>query len=273
MDRPAWPDDIESHLDPDAPIEQLGRSRWRIGQHTVSNLGPDGIGAVPELGRFLGRLAEVVPFGVPRVVAAASDWLVTERPPGQPADRPELHPEPGALAGRIGAGLASLHALPPVLDRLGQDPEDDGWGAIVDRCRRAVEAGAVDPGQLPAPYDRYPPERLLELLIEAGERGGDRPDGSDGRDTGVLCHGSATAGHFLIEGDRLVGIDGFDVAVVADRHLDLAAAHLSVARVLGAEAVFALYEGYGVDPDLARLDRAILAVRLLGLPGLAGVEA
>jgi aminoglycoside phosphotransferase len=191
--------------------------------------------------------------------------VVTELGPGERADRPDRHPEPGSLPRAVGLGLAALHALPP--DLLGRpvDAGVDGWAPIIERCRAAVESGAVDPAALRPPYDRYGPERLLELLVAADGAPGaaDRPDRPDAAP--VLCHGSPTLDRILVDGDRFAGFDGFETSLVADRHLDLAIAHLAVAEQLGAEAVIGLYEGYGAEPHLLRLDRAVLAAQLLGL--------
>ncbi|MEM9563448.1 MAG: phosphotransferase [Actinomycetota bacterium] len=208
---------------------------------------------------WLGRAA---PFPVPEVVGVDGPWVVTTALPGFTADRTDAHPEPAALPGAIGAGLAALHALTPPPDLLtGPDAEDlatpaDGWASVIERCATRVEDGLV--AGLPTPYDRYEPDRLLELLIEGvgGERAGVEPP--------VLSHGRPSPDRILIDGDRFAGFIELDAVLLADRHLDLATAHLWVAELFGGESVFALYEGYGADPDLARLDRGVLAVRLLG---------
>jgi aminoglycoside phosphotransferase len=68
-------------------------------------------------------------------------------------------------------------------------------------------------------------------------------------------------------------MEGFGSLIVADRHLDLAIAHLSVGAVLGQEAVFGFYDAYGRDPDLIRLDRAVLVAHVLGaVPALETTE-
>jgi aminoglycoside phosphotransferase len=124
-----------------------------------------------------------------------------------------------------------------------------------------VEAGLVDPAALPRPYDRYRPQRLLELLIEGGSVEAGPP---------VLCHGRPDLDRCLVDRSHFSGFDGLEWAVVADRHLDLAVAHLGVAAILGAEAVPSLYDGYGADPDLILLDHHILAAHLLWAGGVPG---
>lgn len=259
-DRP-WPSPVDAALDrPDDPIEALADDRWAVGSRRVHRFGHPDAARIHQ--RFLTDLAGTSTFAVPRVLGRDGPWLVTEVPAGLAADRPDRHPEPGNLARLIGEGLAALHALPSSL--LGPEAEADPWAPIVERCRRSVDDGLVDAATLPAPYDRYQPDLLLEMLVNGGAAAG-RPS-----EPPVLCHGAPEAGRFLIDGDHFVGFDAIDSPLVADRHLDLAVAHLSVADALGAEAVYAFYDGYGTDPDLARLDRAILARHLLLPPVRSG---
>lgn len=252
-DRP-WPQPVDAVIDrPDEPIELQTADRWAVGSRRVHRFGHPDHAQLHR--RFLDALVGPAPFAVPTVVGGDGSWLVTEAPAGLPADRPDRHPEPGNLARLIGEGLAALHALPVSL--LGVEAEIDPWAPIVERCRRSVDGGLIDAAALPAPYNRYEPERLLEMLVDGGAVAG-RP-----ADVPTLCHGAPSAARFLVDGERFVGFDAIDSALAADRHLDVAVAHLSVANVLGAEAVYGFYEGYGTDPDLASLDRAILARHLL----------
>lgn len=256
-DRP-WPTPVDAIIDrPDDPIEAMADDRWAVGSRRVRRFGD--ADAVSANRRLLDDLAEVSTFAVPSVIGGDGPWLVTEAPNGVPADRPDRHPEPGNLARLIGEGLAAFHALPIALldGEAAGERDTDPWTPIVERCRRSVDDGLVDAAKLPAPYDRYQPDRLLEMLVDGGAAAG-RPS-----EAPTLCHGAPEAARFLIDGDRFVGFDAIDEPLVADHHLDLAVAHLSVADALGAEAVYGFYEGYGTDPDLARLDRAILARHLL----------
>jgi aminoglycoside phosphotransferase len=220
--------------------------------------------AAAAFGGWLERLAAAAPFATPTLVGSVDGWLVTARPATASAAEPDRHAEPGLLAAAVGHGLRQIHDLPPAL--LGPSATDDataevtdlaGWGVVVARCRAAVAAGRVDAADLVAPYDRYEPERLLDLLAERF------PDGVDRDRAPVLCHGAADPARFAVDAGRFAGLDRWDGPLVADPHLDLAAAHLGVQRSLGAEAVYGLYEGYGSDPELIVLDRAILAVVLL----------
>lgn len=275
MPHPPWPATIDRVLGAAAaegdPVRQAAGgqvARWVIGPLgplVVANFERDGEAAA-HVAR-LEALAEVSPFAVARVVERDGPWLVTERPPGLPADQPDRHPEPGSLATAVGRALSAIHGLPTDAAVGADQHPADGWAPVVERCRRLVATGSVEVEALPAPYDRYGADRLVELLEEsvatllAGDRSVPDPP--------VLCHGSATPSRVLVDGSELTGIDGFESALVADRHLDLATAHLWVAELLGAEAVFGLYDGYGCDPHLGRLDAAVLAAHLLGLGPIA----
>ncbi len=175
---------------------------------------------------------------------------------GAPASAPEKHAEPGRLAPVVGQGLRRLHDLdPPSLVEHGA-----GWTDLADECRRRADADLIDPSALPTPYDRYRAEQLLSLLAET------RPANEDP----VRCHGAATLDRFLIVDGEFAGFTDLtekadlDRLPIVDRHLDLAVVHLDVHRILGPEAVFALYDGYGRDPDLAALDHYVLMAHLLG---------
>lgn len=253
-DRP-WPAVVERLVAcSEEPSVARGPDRWSVGPLTVRRF-PDDRSRQATVA-LLDRLAGSAPFAVPTIVGEAGRWLVTARPDGHPADRPELHADPDELVTAVGAGLKALHDLP--LSALRADDgarPPEGWPAVAERCRAAVADGLVDSAALPGPYDRYRPDELLAMLI------GGRPSAEDL----VCCHGSPSAGMLLVAGGRFVGFDGIESALVADRHLDLAVAHQSVQHHLGPEAVFRLYDAYGGDPDVIRLDHYVLASHLLGL--------
>jgi hypothetical protein len=213
--------------------------------------------------------------------SSAAAGLIAPAGVGFGIDEPERHAEPGMLARLAGEGLAALHRLPTTSAIPGTDgaPADAGdsavaaasfpadqaqpgaeqaWRSVIERCRRAVADGSVVAAELAEPYRRYQPAELLDM-VTGSSVGWSDDDGP------VWCHGLPSAEAFRIEGGRFVGFADFDRAVVADRHLDLAIAHWGIDRVLGAEAVYGLYEGYGQDPDLLRLDHYLLVANLLGL--------
>lgn len=255
-----WPDEIGAALDGDpGPVTEIGPGLWRTVTGTVRRFhGDDPIDEVD----LLRRLGSAAPFPVPQVLAVCGRWAALRLPPGRPAHRPENHGDPDDLVVAIGSGLRSLHELPLTVVRgdvataggcVARSPAE-GWEAVAARCRLMVESGAVERDRLPAPYDRYGPARLLSMLI----------DGRPETEEPVCCHGFPVAERILVDGGRFAGFERYDTTLVADRHLDLAVAHLSVQHHLGPEAVFRFYDSYGADPDLVRLDHYVLAAHLLG---------
>ncbi len=174
-------------------------------------------------------------------------WLVT-LPSGHPAHRPDLQPVPDQVPGLVGEALRRMHDL---------DVEpcsfSAGWEVQHATIAAAVDAGRLDITALPAPYDRYGADRLLELLVEG------RPDTA----TIVVCHGAPALSNLWFDQGQLSATTGHHRLGLADPHLDLAVAHRSLQSWFGGEAVFGFYEGYGSDPDLVRLDHYVLIDVLL----------
>jgi aminoglycoside phosphotransferase len=75
----------------------------------------------------------------------------------------------------------------------------------------------------------------------------------------------------MVAGPTFSGFDRIDVMMAADRHFDLAVLHRSVHDLLGPEAVFRLYDAYGLEPDLIRLDHYILASHLIVEPSASPI--
>ena len=167
-------------------------------------------------------------------------------------DPPDRHAEPGRLAEAMGEGLRRLHVRPVPEPR----PGGAGWPGLFAACRHRVESGVVEAAVLPPPYDRHRPDRLLALVA----------DGRPAAEDEVWCHGRPTARSVWVLDGRFAGFSPPrpGESTIADRHLDLAVAHLSVHEVLGPEAVFAFYDAYGRDADLVRLDHYLLIAHLLG---------
>ncbi len=241
-----------------------GVERWQAGSATVYRFGPDALSAGDRFRSFIRALAPVASFEVAPIVADSGSWLVTGRPTGVPADRPDHHADPDDLVVALGAGLRALHEIPAeqFAEVLGGEvlggERARGWPAVADRCRQAVEEGRVDQARLPHPYDRYSPDRLLALWLDGGPSAERRS--AEGP---VLCHGTPGAERFIIDGGRFSGFDRMEAPLIADRHLDLAIAHQSVQHHFGPEGVFRLYDAYGRDPDVVLLDHYILACHLL----------
>ncbi len=194
-------------------------------------------------------LAEHVPTAraVHRVDEGDWAWLVSERLPGVPAHRPDLHGDVGSLAEVAGAALRRLHAIP--LDHAPSTIER-GWEAL---SRLAEATAAHGLGELDEAYQRYEADELLSIWC-AG-----RPPVEDL----VICHGDPALPNLMAFRGDFTGFVDLSAVRIADRHLDLAHAHVSIHRNLGAEAVYVFYEAYGTDPDLLRLDHYLLAKQLL----------
>ncbi len=178
-----------------------------------------------------------------------------ERLPGRPAE----------VAEAVGAALARLHAG----DGDGAGPESGAASLRSEQllalvAHRAAK-GLLRPELLPNPYQRYSADELIRLVGEGAKVATDRAETAP-----VPVHGDPRLEHLVVDdGDGPRVADDLAGAGLGDRHLDLAIAHQSVHRHLGAEAVMAFYQGYGRDPDLVLLDHYILMSLLLGRSDLA----
>lgn len=220
---------------------------WRVGPHHVKHLpagepGP-GVGAEAARLRWLGPH-----LPAPEVVVVSDDdggggWLVTATLPGRPAHRADHHPDAEVLVRAVGDALRRLHALPAAVC-----PFDAGWHRLDEEVAANLAAGRIDTSAFDQPFCRYGAERLVELWRQG------RPTD----DVPVVVHGDATLPNVLVDGSQLTGFVDVGRLGVGDRHLDLAVAHRSIHRNLGPAAVFAFYDAYGTDPDLARLEHHLL---------------
>lgn len=213
-------------------------SVWHVGPYLVRTGSREAIEA--EAVRA-GWLSDHAPC--PEVLVVDDRWLVTARPPGEPALRPDRQPAPDVVPAAIGGALRDLHRVP-----AGDCPFDGSWSDRMRRIEAAVTEGRLDAASLPDPYRRYHPARLLELARSS------RPVDVDP----VVCHGAPVAANVVLDRGRVSGLIGVHRLGLADRHLDLAIAHRSLQALFGGEAVFGLYEGYGADPDLVALDHYVL---------------
>ncbi len=256
--------------------------RWAVGRAAVYRFSDPALtsaqarAGADRLASMVERLGDAAPFQVGPVLGrldtdteldrSPASWLVVDGAVGQPGDRPEHHADPDDLVVAIGAGMRAMHDLPlAALDGVGSaDQGSDRWSAVIDQCRSSIEAGRVDPLDLPPPYDRYTPARLLELVEESAAAATGPGSRSGGSTPPVCCHGFAAAARFTVDRGRFVGFDRIEGPLVADPHFDLAVVQQSVHHSFGPEAVFRLYEAYGSDPDLVLLDRYVLVSHLLG---------
>ena len=152
---------------------------------------------------------------VPRVLALGADndgsWLVTAALPGRSAVDPRWIAEPRAAVRAIGEGLRVMH------ERLPADRCPFSWMAEfrVERSRRAVAAGLVDPAE------DWQPEHQGLAIAHALELVADIPSA----DQIVVCHGDACAPNTLLTDDgRWSGHVDLGALGRADRWADLAIA-------------------------------------------------
>jgi aminoglycoside phosphotransferase len=180
-----------------------------------------------------------------------ANWLQDHVPfagsDGYPADRPDLHGDLDGVAAALGTAMRRLHEIP-----IADAPLESGWEHLEQRI--ADNAPSVVAADLPEPYRRYTVARLLELWREG------RPQVEDL----VVCHGDARICNFLMTDGVVTGMEALGNLCIVDRHFDLAIIQRSLHFDLGPAAVFGFYQGYGVDPDLVRLDHFVLASLLLG---------
>lgn len=183
--------------------------------------------------------------------------VLLERLPGRPAE----------VAEAVGAALARLHAGDGDGTAVGDDgrPVALGSDQLLALVARRAADGLLRPEQLPHPYQRYSVDELIQLVTEGAKTVSGRAEAEP-----VPIHGDPRLEHLVVEHGDEVRLDtDMTGSGLGDRHLDLAIAHQSVHRHLGAEAVMAFYQGYGRDPDLVLLDHYILMSLLLGRSDLA----
>jgi aminoglycoside phosphotransferase len=229
---------------------------WQVGDHLVrlaDQGSPDQQRATIEAERQRSQWLAARAANVARVVVAVDNWIVSTVPDGAPGHQPELHTEPDRLPVALGLTLRRLHELDPA-----SCPFTRPWSQVVGQLSEAIEAGRLDPARLPPPYDRYAPDRLIEL-VHLG-----RPATEDL----VVTHGSPGLSNLFITStdpdDTVdpaqgpIGVGGLHRLGVADRHGDLAIIHNQLNVAYGPEAVIGFYQGYGRTPDLVALDHHLM---------------
>jgi len=231
------------------PTNDRPHQTWLTERHAIKSVPSSDratLIAAADNARWLG---EFVPTAAVELAVDGDDdsWLVTSRLPGVPAHRPDLHGDVGSLAEVAGSALRELHAVS--LDAAPATVER-GWDELAELAEATVEAGIETVDE---PYERYTPAELLDLWRPA------RPAVEDL----VICHGDPALPNMMAHQGAFTGWVDIAGVRIADRHLDLAHAHVSVHRNLGPEAVYVFYDTYGADPDLVRLDHYLLARQLL----------
>ncbi|SDS34476.1 kanamycin kinase [Paraoerskovia marina] len=178
---------------------------------------------------------------VPEVVGQASSpegsWMVTRTLPGSSAVAERWLADPEAAARAVGRGLRTFHDSLPVE----ACPTEWSIAARVANARTRVDRG--DSRALWAPEHRgYSIGEALSLLAS--------PPPLDL----VVCHGDACLPNTLLHDDgALAGHVDLGTLGVADRWADLAVAAWSTGWNYGEGYEDALYAGYGLAPDPAKI--------------------
>ncbi|MBN9612056.1 MAG: aminoglycoside 3'-phosphotransferase [Actinobacteria bacterium] len=179
---------------------------------------------------------------VPNVLELGEDgegsWLATEAIPGDSAVAPHWIGRPEIAARALGAGLRELH------ERLDPSrcPFDWSVEARLEQARERRARGEAAESWS-AEHRRIPLDRAWELLQD--------PPSIDRL---VVCHVDACAPNTLLDdsGGFLAHVD-LDALGVADRWADLAISAWSTEWNYGPGFGEHVYEGYGIDPDPARI--------------------
>ncbi|MFI6094324.1 aminoglycoside 3'-phosphotransferase [Lentzea sp. NPDC051213] len=196
--------------------EGLSGDVWRAGSSYVKRAGVDERDRLRWLGEH---------FEVPEIKAFANDWLVLAD-----VGAPSLAAADPVLAGTVmGTVLRSLHALP-----VASCPFDARIPVVLDKARRNVEAGLVDPEDFDDDNRGVTPAELLERLIATA------PEDEDL----VVAHGDFCPPNVLLRPDGSTVLIDVSRLGVSDRHRDIALVH----RELGEEAVDAFTRAYGLNP-------------------------
>ncbi|MGI8747788.1 MAG: APH(3') family aminoglycoside O-phosphotransferase [Deinococcus sp.] len=181
-----------------------------------------------------------VPSVLGHEITPDAEFLLTTRLPGLPMHHPDILRHPGRVVSLLARALRELHALPA------QDcPFDASLRLRLRQGRERVEAGVVDEADFDAERRGWSGARVLEELRRT------RPAG----EKLVVTHGDPCLPNLLVSGEHVEGFIDVGRAGLADRHADLALAHRSPTRNLGAEAAGHFLEVYG----LALVDEEKLA--------------
>ncbi|MCX2947911.1 aminoglycoside 3'-phosphotransferase [Lentzea sp. NEAU-D7] len=202
----AWSDDHEG----------LSGDVWRAGSSYVKRSGVEERDRLLWLGKH---------FEVPEIQAFAEGWLVLAD-----VGAPSLaSADPVLAATAMGAALRSLHSLP-----VASCPYDATIPVVLERARRNVEAGLVDPEDFDDDNLGVTPEELLEQLVATAPAAEDL----------VVAHGDFCPANVLLRPDGSTVLIDVARLGVSDRHRDIALAH----RELGEEAAAAFDRAYGLTP-------------------------
>lgn len=169
-------------------------------------------------------------FEVPEIKSFHDGWLTLVD-----VGAPSLGSADPVVAGTVmGTVLRALHSLP-----VAECPFDERIAVQVERARRNVEAGVVDPDDFDDEHLGATPVELFEKLVAMAPADEDL----------VVVHGDFCPPNVLLRPDGSTVLIDVGRLGVADRHHDLALVH----RELAGEAVAAFDRAYGLVPSAAKL--------------------
>ena len=181
----------------------------------------------------------------PKVLASAQlddggHAVVLSLPPGTRADSPEHRTRATRTVEYFAQALRFVHEIP-----VDNCPFSSRLDLRLRSIKRRMSIGQYDPSTFTPPYNRYPVERLYEMLHEM------RP----AEDDDVFTHGAFTLDCAVLDQTGVSGILNWASAGVADRYVDLATAVRSIATSLGPELIPTFFQWYGLPkPDPRKLD-------------------
>lgn len=173
-------------------------------------------------------------------LANGSHASVLAQPPGTSANDAEHVMRAGRTIENFAQALRFVHEIP-----IGNCPFSARVELRMRSIKRRLNMDHYDASTFTAPYNRYTPKRLYEILEET------RPDEADD----VFTHGSFGLDTTLIDHTGVTGVINWPAAGIADRYVDLARAVRSISANLGPEHIPNFFHWYGLEhPDPRRLD-------------------
>jgi aminoglycoside phosphotransferase len=140
----------------------------------------------------------------------------------------------------LARAFRQLHSLP-----VDPCPFDETLNVRLERARRSVEAGGIDPEKFFARNARLTPAQLYARLEQQ------RPPGPEDL---VVVHGDAWLSNVIIGRDGNIGFVDCGRSGRGDRYVDLAVLYDSFAELFGEDAARTFMREYGIrEPDRGKL--------------------
>lgn len=187
-------------------------------------------------------------------MTGAGDWMAGRVRLVDPAAGAAVHQlivDPDRLVATLGEQLRALHGVP-----LEGCPAATSVDLLIEEATLRVEHGAVDPGLFDDAYQRYTPQRLLEVAQRM------RP--AEPEADPVLVHGAAKLESLRGDGAGAWAWTASPRLGAGDRYRDLATLSIDLATVVSPQALGPFFDAYGAaEVDLVRLDFHVLLDQLL----------